>query len=214
MERPDAGARQLERRVADVVQHPPHDPVAALVDHDAQQRAALLGAHRAHLIGDDPLALDGHAQPQALQHLRRRIAVEQGLVLFLEFVARVSHAEGEVAVVGQQEQARGGAVEPADRYDPLGDVDEIHHGPAPALVAHGRDVAGGLVEHDVAATLGPQPLTVDADVLPIRIDHGAELTHHLTVDGDAPFENELLGLAPRGHAARGQDSLQTFQNHS
>jgi len=98
----DTRPRQAQRRVADVVQHPPYDSVPALVDHDPQQGAALLGPHRTHLIGYHALTLDRDAHAQALQHFRGRVPVEQGLVLLLELVARMGHAEGEVAVVGQQ----------------------------------------------------------------------------------------------------------------
>ena len=49
--RSELGAGEASYRMADVVQQPPHDPVAALVDHQLDDRAVPVG--RAHLRGAD-----------------------------------------------------------------------------------------------------------------------------------------------------------------
>jgi hypothetical protein len=45
---------------------------------------------------------------------------------------------------------------------------------------------------------------------PAGIDARAELGHHLAVDFDAAFKNQLLALAPAGNAGRGEHFLQAI----
>ena len=51
----------------------------------------------------------------------------------------------DVAIIRQQEQALGVAVEPTDRKNPFADPNKVHHRPAIALVACGSDVPGRFV---------------------------------------------------------------------
>lgn len=132
------------------------------------------------------------------------------MVLLGQAVAGVHHAVGDVAVVGQEEQPLGVAVEAADRVDPLADIDQVHHRPPLALVARGGDVAARLVEEEVAGSLGAQQVAVDPDLGGAGIDLGPELGDDLAVDVDAARPDQFLRPAAGGNAARGEDSLQAF----
>lgn len=172
------------------------------MDHDAQERAGLFIAQRPHLLRLHPLPLDRDAAPQRLQHLRGRMAIDECLVLLLDPIARVGDAKGDVAIVGQQQEPRRLPVESADRHHSLRHLDEIEHGATPPLVAGGGDVAGWFVEHDVAATLPLDAVTVNANIVLCRIDLSTKLTHDLAVDRHPAGENQLLRLAARSDAVR------------
>ena len=125
---------ELEDRVANLLKHPPHDPIAPLVDDDPNDRAVLGIADRPDHLRRRPLAVDRDAAPQPIEHRRRRIAVQQRLVLLVDLEARMHDAMGNLAVVGQQQQPLRLAVESANRHDPFADWNEVHDGIAAALV--------------------------------------------------------------------------------
>jgi hypothetical protein len=63
---------------------------------------------------------------QLLERGREDVAVDLGDVRLVHLVRRVGHAVRELAVVGEQDQAGGVGVEPADVEEPLGPVlDEV-----------------------------------------------------------------------------------------
>lgn len=146
----DARADELDHGVAYPVEHTPDDPVPTLVDHDAQDGPGFLVAQRTYLLRDHPVAVNGHPATQGLEHRWRRETVDERLILLLHLVARVHDAVGKVSVIREQEQAGRRPVEPSYRNHALRHVDQVHDGAAIPLVAHRRDIAGWLVEHDVA----------------------------------------------------------------
>jgi hypothetical protein len=196
LERANPRPDQLGDRVADLVKHLADDPVAALVDDDADDRAVLGVANRADHLWNGALAVDRDAPAEPVEHLRRRIAVEQRLVLLVDPVAGMHDTVGNFAVVRQQEQAFSLPVEPADRHDTLVDRHEVHDGVAAAFVGRRRNVAAGLVEQDVAPSDGRDQLAIDFDLLGGGIDFAPKLGDDFTVHTDAPFEDQLLGAPP------------------
>ena len=113
--RPDAGADEPPHRVADGAAHAADLAVASLVDDEAQDAR---GQH-AHLgrRGEPVVELDALAQrPQ--RPGRRGAAGDLGHVLLGHAVGRVGEQLGQRAVVGQDEQALGVAVQPPDGEDP------------------------------------------------------------------------------------------------
>ena len=97
---------------------------------------------------------------------------------------------GEIAVIGEQEQAFGVAVEAANRVDALRHVDEFHHRPALALVVDRGDKTRRLVEHDDPRPLRPQDLAIDPDLGGGRVDPGAKFSHDLAIDLDTAGGNQ------------------------
>jgi len=113
-------------------------------------------------------------------------------------VARVGELGRQVAVIGEDQQALGVEVEASDRIHGFAHPgEEIHHR-GPALRIHARgDVAGGLVEQDVAVPLRPfHAAAVHPDVVGGGIGLDAHLTRHDAVHGDASLGHEPLGGAP------------------
>ncbi len=116
----------------------------------------------------------------------------------------MGEATSEVAVVGEEQQAGGVAVEPADGIDALwtGAVDEHHHGFAVLGVVDGGDEAFGLVEEEVAFALAVEGFaTVFDHVAFVNLE--AHLGDYFAVDGDAASGDELVGITPRANAGIG-----------
>ena len=130
---PDPGPHQPHDRMADRLAHPPHLPVAALVDGEAHHVRASSETdlrRRGHAV----VELDALAEP-AQRAPRRDVASHLGEVLLLDAEARMGQPVGEVAVVGEQQQALGVDVEPADREDPRLGGHEVDDGAAAVGVA-------------------------------------------------------------------------------
>jgi hypothetical protein len=116
-----------------------------------------------------------------------------------------THAVDELAVVGQQQQACGVLVEPADGLHAL-------HGALLRPLAQRRGQQGvdarpggrflrafgarGLVQHDVGALVVVPRLALDRETQALRLDVQRRVQHHLTVDRHQPMLDE-----PRAHAA-------------
>jgi hypothetical protein len=71
------------------------------------------------------------------------------------------------AVVGKQQKAFAGPIEPSDRiHAGFGAADQVHNGRAFFGIAYGGDVAFWLVQYDIGMPFRPaQQFTVDADVI-------------------------------------------------
>jgi len=197
----------LLHQAADDVEHP-------LVDHNLEDQPVVGLAEDAALRGNNPLAVDHQAVAQALKGRFGRAGEGEHVVLLLQPVPRVHDAVGDVAVVGEQQQTFGLAVEASDRVDPLRNLDQLHHRLAVALVAHGRDIAAGLVEQQVARRLASEQLAVNVDLACLGIDLGAELGDDGAVNRHAPGHDQLFGPPAGAGAARGHHALEALHRRS
>jgi len=120
----------------------------------------------------------------------------------------------EGAVVGEEEEAFAGVVEPTDGIDAFGErAEELHHGGAAFGVADGGDVAFGFVEHEIEEALGGlDGLAVDADGVRVGIGFGAEFGDDLAVEGDAAGGDDFFGFAAGGDAGGGEDFLEALEH--
>ena len=128
----------------------------------------------------------------------------------------VHDAVGEVAVVRQEQQPLGIAVESADRVHALRHiVEQVHHAAAVKFIRDRRHIAAGLVEHDVAQIL----LARNCNALTV---HGDEILRQCLVaelDGsavalDTALLDERLCLAARAVARIREDLLDSDSCHS
>lgn len=170
MNRPDSGSVQAQYRITDLLHHPADDPVAALVNDDAQQRTSRFASERAHLLRDDLFAVDNNSRAQAFQYLRWREAVQQDFILFFKLKPRMRDAVEQVAVIGEQQQAGRLPVQSTDWDHTLRDIDQIENRAAATLVAGGRDIAGRLVQHQIAPPLIFEQIAIHSDLLTLRVD--------------------------------------------
>jgi hypothetical protein len=209
-ERTEPDTAQAFDRDADLVHHPPHEVIDALMDDDLDHQTFGGLADDPDLLRHDPLAFDRDAVAQALDRGIRWSGEGEDVILLVEPVARMHDPIRHVPVVGQEQQTLGVAIEPPDRVDALRHRDQIHHGPAVAFVFGGRDIAARLVEQDVPRPLCLQDLAVDTDLRADRIRFRAELGDGHAIDADPACGNHLLSGAARADASRGEDALQPF----
>ena len=116
----------------------------------------------------------------------------------------------EFAVVGEQHQALGVVVQPADVEQALGPVaEEVGDGFVAAGVGHGGQHLGRLVEGQVHQPgPGRDPFPVHPDHLVFGVDPGAEPADRLPVDLDPARADEFLAVPAAPDPRLGQDLLQ------
>ena len=118
-------------------------------------------------------------------------------------------AVGQFAVVGDEDQAFAVHVQSSDGEQPCVAVRDQIDDPRPAcLVAIGRDHASGLVHSIVNAAAQRKRFAIDADILRVHLNAGAEFGHDLAIDLDAARGDQLFTLAAAAETGGGEDFLQ------
>ena len=154
------------------------------MDHDAQHPGGQ-DAHRGR--GGSPVVeLDALAE-LAQGAGGRRAALHLGHVLLVHPVRGVGEQLGQVAVVGQDQEAFGLLVEPAHRKDGGLGRHQVQHGRAPVRVGRRRDDPGGLVQQvvDEVGRHGQQD--------PVHLDPGRGHVDPAAQDGDLPVHRDPAG---------------------
>lgn len=201
---------EVDHGNTDSVHHLPNDMIEAFMQHDLDDDAFAGLPHQASFVRNDLTLLDHDAISEPGQLEVSRPAIGDDVILLRELVARVHHAIGDVAMVGQQQQPLRLAVQTTDRIDPLGNIDEIHHGPALPLVLDGRNEPAGLVEHDEAWALTTQDLAIDPNLVDRGVDLGPHLGDHAAVDRDPTGTDHRLGRPTAGDSPGRQHTLEPF----
>ena len=200
LERADPGAHEAGHGVADGLAHPPDLAVAALVDRDPQHARARLRHLRRRRSGR-----------RRARRRRAGAASAPGLTGPPSTVARyslstpwrgVGDAVGQLAVVGQQQQALGVGVEPADREHPRLGRHELDDGRPAVGVLGRRDDAGAACS--AGSGRGPgfdaDRRAVDLDEVGVGVDPPAE-HGDLAVDRHPAGGDQVLADPPAAPAA-------------
>jgi hypothetical protein len=197
--------------VAHGLEHPAHLPVAPLANRHQQETVAIRPPFvQQHDVGGQrALAVQRNALPQPGDRLLVRYSRHLRFVGAIHFVAWVRQRGGEVAVIGEQEQAFSVVVEPSDRIDVLAHAaQQIDDGGTPLRIRPRGHVPLRLVQEDVAMALrGLHAASVDADVVSRRIGLDAHFAYGLPVDRHASFGDQFLRRAPGGDARLRQHLL-------
>ena len=110
----------------DLFEQASHDPVAALVDDQLDDRSplgvALAGHDQFRPRDRNRPVLERDPVPQLLEGRLADLALDLGDIGLVHLIGRMGHPLREVAVVGEQDQAGGVGVEPSDMEQPLGPV--------------------------------------------------------------------------------------------
>jgi len=124
------------------------------------------------------------------------------------------HGGGEIAIVGEKDEAGVGVVEGADGINALGKAaQEIAEGAAALGIGEGRDDFGRFVKEEIDVIFfGFDEAASGFDLVFGGIGFGAELGDDLAVDAHLARENELLGVAARGDAGVGDDFLEAVKH--
>lgn len=124
------------------------------------------------------------------------------------------HGGGEVAIVGEKDEAGVGVVEGTDGIDALGKTaEEIAQGAAAFGVGEGGNDLGRFVEDEIDVIfLGFDEAAGGFDLVFGGIGFGAEFGDDAAVDANLAGEDELLGVAARGDAGVGDDFLEAVEH--
>src|ERR1051326_230977 len=123
---------------------------------------------------------------------------------------------GQFAVIGQQQQAFAGPVQPAHGIDArTHSLNKVHHCGAALRIGHRGYVPLGLVEQQIDVALRAlQQLAVYLDMVAFNVGFAAELSNGLAVHTHATLRDKLFGLAPGRNPRGGDDLLQSLRRHS
>ncbi len=144
--------------------HAPDLPLAPFVHGDVQPDALFSGwivrrRHHGRMLQHPPMGGSGHsivqldAAPEMGQRVGAGHAIDQHQIALGMLKARVAQLQGQVAVVGQQQQALAVQVQPADGIETQRAFEQRFQARPAARVVEDRQHAHGLVEHQIAAPL-------------------------------------------------------------
>ena len=153
-----------------------------------------------HVVGLYLAVFERDSVAYLLQVVCRDVLVKMHMVYFLLEELGVCELAGHVAVVGEQQHARGIAVEPAHGIDALGAsvLHKVHHGLALLRVVACGNIVLGLVEQHVDLLLKRHRLVVELHL--VRPQHlGAQLGHHGAIYRHYTCLYEFVGLAAAAH---------------
>ena len=184
---------------------------------DLQHTAARLIDHD---VDDAGLGLDAVIQHNAGRHLDDLLlsgaGIDRDAVQLADTAGRVGQHIDECAVIGHEQQTLAVLVQAAHRAQHGGHIgNKIHDGLAATVVRAGRQIAAGLVQHDIGV------LALAHDALCLSVDHdlvivGVHLVaqgDRVAVDLDLARSDQALGLAAGADALVGQYLLNTLFCH-
>jgi len=161
-----------------------------------------------HLLHPRAFAVEHHPAQQLRRERGIPRTIERYFVFLFDFVARMRQALCEVAVVGEDEEAFGLGIEPADIEEARKlRRQKIEDGVARVGVGAGGNVAGRFVKDEVKTAFTAHEFVADFDVVALRRLR-AEVDADATVDGDAAFSNELVAMPPRTDPGCGEETIQ------
>ncbi len=171
---------------------PPDGVIEPLMDHEPDPDSLAGLAEQPDLIRDHVPVVDPNAIAKVLECPVGRPLIGQDVVFLGELVAGVHDAVGQFPVIRQEEQPFGVPIQPTDRIQALLRLDEVHDRPPLAVVLHGRDVTGRLVQQHRPEPLRAGDLAVDLNLVGYRVDPGAEFGHNDAIDEDAATGDEFF----------------------
>ena len=215
-------AVQTDHRVVDLAQHALDLVLAPLADDDLHGGGAGLHSLRGHGLGlargDDAAdcrlaqaVVELDAATQWHKVAVGQFAVNECLVGLVDVFARVQQVLRQVAVGGKEQESRGVAVQAAHWEQARKAVagNQVRHTGTLLRVAHGSEVAGRLVKHQVHGALVELDWhAIDLDMIAVHIDLGTQLGCDLAVDGHAAGCHQVFRSAAARHARARQKALQ------
>jgi len=187
---------ELMDLVAELREHPADFAVLPFIEHHLEDGAQFVLRLEVDMLGPGYALGQADSPAQFFQRFRRRHAGDLHEVFLLHAVPGVGEEVCQFAVVGDEDQPLAHPVEPADGKQPLLPRHEIDDARTAIGVEIGRHDPHWLVEHvDHPLRVG-ESLAVHADLLPQRIDAGAELRHHFAVHLDPSGGDQFLAVPP------------------
>lgn len=208
--RAEGDAFEFHHLVTDFFKEPADFAILSFTQHHFENRAAALALqhfrvlHFELALGEPQSLLDGH------QRIASGDAGHMNVIGAIDAVLRMRQLLGEIAVVGDNKQPGAAFVQTADREQarPAGG-EEINDAGAALGILHRAQDARRLIEDESLLGLHLEPFAVEANVLLLRFDLGAEFIDRLPIDGDSPARHQGFAFPACPDAALGEEPLQT-----
>ncbi len=191
--------------------------IASLSHLHLQQGGLPALSQGAHLHRGAGHPIQGHPGPPAAQRVRLGVALHPDAVGLAMAIARMGQAQGEVAVVAEEQGAPAFRIQPSHRVQTLalapGRWQQVEHRGATARVAAGAEHARGFVEQEGEPwwrrRQGP---SLHEDLITAEIGTSAQ-GGHLTVHAHPSLAQERFRVAAGAQTCRGDELLQPFWSH-
>jgi hypothetical protein len=207
----DGGAFELDHGMAEAAEHAAHEAVAAFPDDELEGGGGARAAEDMCAGGSGASVGEWDAAAEACEGLGGDGAFDGGDVGFGDAVAGVGQEVGEASVVGDDDEAGGILVEPADGKEAVWSLgDEIGDAGGAVFGAGGGDVSAGLVDEVVDELFGLDGPSVAGDLVAVGVEAEAELGDDASVDADAAFEDDLLAVAAASDAGGGEELMESL----
>lgn len=214
LQRTDGGSCEASHMVAELGKHAADLAIHALVEGEFEKGVGGAASEDADPAWGSSALGEMDAGHELLEVFGRDAAGDVGLVSLGDAVAGMSELRGEVAVVGQDEEALGVGIEASDGVDALVNAgEEVEDGEAAVGVGRGGEVAEGLIEKEVGDAFGLDASAVDADVIASQGGLVAD-SDDAAIDGDASLGNEALTGTAAAVAGVGEDFMKAFFHES
>jgi hypothetical protein len=199
----DANPNELSYFVSQLVKHAPDLPVDSLSQNNPHARHP----DRLHFLHSCAFSVEHHAGQQLRRERWFPGTIERHFVFLFDFVAGMSQALREIAVVGQDEKPFGLRVEPAniEKAREFG-RQEIENRVARIRIGARGNEARRFVQDDVEVALAVDQLVADFDVIALRRLR-AEIGADATVDRNATVGDHLVAMPPRTDTSGGEETI-------
>jgi hypothetical protein len=207
----DGDAAEFLDLMTDAGQETPYFAVAAFIENHFEDRRSLAPAFDAYMLGAGKTFGQVHTAMQLSNRFAFDLPGNLYLVNLLDTVTRMGEPVGQLSIVGDEDETFAGDIEPAN-WEHAGGVwgKQVDDARPAGGVASGCHDAFRLIHGKVDELRTAQRFAVDADFLFLRIDARAEFRHHLVIDFDAAFEDQLFALATTGDTGGGEDFLEAI----
>ena len=210
MQRPELAPNEVDDRVADLLEHPAHDSVAAGVQCDLDDRLVRAGRpDDPRFVSGDWSVLQVDTGGQLRNGLRRDPARCLGDVGLHDPERRMREHVRQLAIIGEDKKPGCLRIQATDVEQPfvvLGD--ETLQIRTPTIIAQRAHDADGLVEHEVPPTrIELDRYTVDRDQVGL-LDAPPQFGDDFAVDLNPAGRDEVLGDPTRRDTGRRHELLE------
>lgn len=155
-----------------------------------------------------PLAIQNNAFEQFWREALIPGSLQRYRVLFLDLITGVSDTLRQLPIVGQEEQALGLRVQPADAKEPAKfQWKQIKNSVASVNIFASADEASGLMQHNGNRRLDVDKSAIDLNVIAwSRLD--GEVCANLPINRHSAGRDQLVASPPRADAGGGEVAIE------
>ncbi len=196
-DRPEADSFQTHDLVSDSRHQPANFAVLPFVEHDFQIRTVADRLLQPCSFDMESPLVEVHAALQRCERFGGRDSLHMAQIKLGDTISRMRHAIGQLAVVGDEQQAFRLFVEPADRENPFAKLwEQVDDSRTPRRIMVRADHSARLVEREVDLALQLDLLAIEFNLLRIRIGPECDIGDDLAIDRDSAGRDVLFALPP------------------